>query len=209
MKTELCQHKSYFPLPQFLNATQSIYDPGWLPYRIASLVVGKPLWWALQQLSIVGADDSYGSAGDAERWKKIRGEYVVLSLLERAADAVLAKQEAKSGINLADSLYNFESFKRTYAGEALEGVTLSDLDLKVLLRYLERDKKAVVRQGDVSVSVSPKTFLAHEGLLQAIKFTQGTSHAEITAVDVGVLELKTAVENLEAAVDHIHTKIDE
>lgn len=80
-----------------------IYNPGRLPYHIASFVVGKPLWWALQQLSIIGADDSYSCAGDAEHWKKIKGEYVVLSLLEYTADVVLVKQEAKSSINLADS----------------------------------------------------------------------------------------------------------
>lgn len=151
MKTELCLHKSYFPLQQFFNATQSIYDPGWLPYRIASFVVGKPLWWALQQLNIVGSDDAYGSSAEIERWKKVKGDYVVLTLLERAADAVLSKQEAKTGVSLAESLYTFESFKKAYAGEVFSGVTLSDLDLKVLLRYLERDKQAIVRQGDVSL----------------------------------------------------------
>ena len=150
VKAELCRQKSYFPLSQFLNATQSIYDPGWLPYRIASFVVGKPLWWALQQLNIVGSEDDYTSSGDAERWKKIKGDYVVLSLLERAADAVLSAQDAKGGVNLADSLYNFESFKRAYASSALPDATLSDLDLKVLLRYLERDKQAIVRKGEVS-----------------------------------------------------------
>ncbi|EKM55225.1 uncharacterized protein PHACADRAFT_161171 [Phanerochaete carnosa HHB-10118-sp] len=191
MKTELCQQKSYFPVTQFLSATQSIYDPGWLPYRIASFVVGKPLWWALQQLSIVGSDESYGSSGDSERWKKVKGDYVVLSLLERAAEAVLAKQESKSSVSLADSLYNFEGFKKAYADEALEGVALSDLDLKVLLKYVERDKKAIVRQGD------------------AIKFVQGADHAEITTVDIGVLELKTAIDNLEVAVDHIQKQIDQ
>lgn len=151
VKAELCHSKTYFPLTQFLNATQSVYDPGWLPYRIASFVVGKPLWWALQQLSIVSSDDSYGSSGEAERWKKVKGDYVVLGLLERAADAVLSKQEAKSGISLADSLYNFESFKRAYASDVLPNATLSDLDLRVLLRYIERDKRAIVRQGDVSI----------------------------------------------------------
>ena len=146
VKAELCRQKSYFPLSQFLSASQSIYDPGWLPYRIASFVVGKPLWWALQQLSIVSSDESYGSSGDLERWKKIKGDYVILSLLERAADTVILKQAAKAGVNLADSLYSFESFKKAYASVALPDATLSDLDLKVLLRYLERDKRAIVRQ---------------------------------------------------------------
>ena len=100
-------------------------------------------------MSIVGSDETYASTGEAERWKKIKGDYVILALLERAADAVLSKQEAKAGIDLAGSLYNFESFKSAFAG-ILPDVTLSDLDLKVLLKFLVRDKRAVVRQGEVS-----------------------------------------------------------
>lgn len=188
---ELCRMKSYSPLQQFLTSPQSIYDPGWLPYRIASFVVGKPLWWALQQLSIVGSDDALGSEGERERWKKVKGDYVVVGLLERAAEAVQAKQEEEAGLSLADSLYSFDGFKRQFSRVALDGVTLSDLDLRVLLRFLERDKHAIVRQGDV------------------IKFVQGATSAEITAIDVGVLELKTAVGNLDAAIERLHVQIDD
>ena len=207
MKAELCQQKSYFPLSQFLNATQSIYDPGWLPYRIASFVVGKPLWWALQQLNIVGSEESYGSSGGEEHWKKVKGDYVVLSLLERAAAAVLSKQDAKTGVSLAESLYNFDSFKATYA-YALPNIVLSDLDLKVLLRYLERDKRVIIRQGEVSiVQCALLDCLTHR--LQVIKFVEDVSSAEVTAVDIGVLELKTAVENLESGINHVQERIDE
>lgn len=150
MKAELVNTKSYFQLNQFLSSTQSIYDPGWLPYRIASFVVGKPLWWALQQLSIVGSEDAGGHGGDTDRWNKVKGSYVVLSLLEKAADAVLLRQQAKTSISLADSLYNFDTFRREFADKALDGVILSDMDLKVLLKYLERDKKVVVVQQEVS-----------------------------------------------------------
>ena len=153
MKTELCRQKSCFPLSQFLNVAQSIYDPGWLPYRIASFIVGKPLWWALEQLNIVGSDDSYSSAGDVERWKKVKGDYVILAPLERAAAAVLSRQEARTGISLAENLYSFDGFKKAYANGVLPGATLSDLDLKVLLRYLERDRRVITRQGDVSTAL--------------------------------------------------------
>ncbi|THG98970.1 hypothetical protein EW026_g3296 [Hermanssonia centrifuga] len=174
-----------------LRSTPSIYDAGWLPYRIASYVVGKPLWWALQQLSIVGADDFSGHGGDTERWKKVRGDYVVLSLLERAGDGVLQKQQSKTGVSLSEELYDFDGFKREFAGDALDGVVLSELDVKVLLKYLERDKKAIVVQDEV------------------IKFVQPNQSREITAVDIGVLELKIAVEDLEASVSKIQQQIDD
>lgn len=131
-----------------------------------------------------------------------------MGLLERAAEAVLAKQEEEAGLSLADSLYSFDGFKRQFSRVALDGVTLSDLDLKVLLRFLERDKHAIVRQGDVSICYLSRG-RALISATQVIKFVQGATSAEITAIDVGVLELKTAVGNLEAAIERLHVQIDE
>ncbi|KAI0082613.1 hypothetical protein K474DRAFT_1585221 [Panus rudis PR-1116 ss-1] len=190
---DLMDSKEYYPLTQFLNSSQSIYDPGWLPYRIAAYVVGKPLWWALQQLSLVPDDTAGGHESDSQRWKKVSGSYVLRNLVEKAAEGVLAKQRRKSGASLADSLYKFESFKRTFADAALEGVTVSDLDMKVILRYLERDKRVVLVQGDT------------------IKFVDSSDSdsAVISAVDTGLLELKTGVERLEAQVDNIQYQIEQ
>ena len=142
--------KSYISLDQFLTDTKSIYDPGWLPYRIASFVIGKPLWWALQQLSVVPSDEYEGGhASDSDRWRRIGGDYVVVSLCERAAEGILQKHQSKSGVSLADSLYKFDSFIKEYASAALPNVALSRQDMKVVLKFLERDKKAVVIDGEV------------------------------------------------------------
>lgn len=149
VKAELTQTRDLFPLPHFLSSTQSVYDTGSLAWRIASFVVGRPLWWALQQTGLVGADDSGGSAGDAQRWKRIKGEYVVLALVERAADAVEERQAEKESGDLADVLYDFEGFKREFADVLEEGV-LSDQDLRVLVKFLERDRKVVVTDKTVS-----------------------------------------------------------
>ncbi|TFY63276.1 hypothetical protein EVJ58_g3334 [Rhodofomes roseus] len=189
---ELCASKAYFSLPDFLNSAKSVYDPGWLPLRIATYVVGKPLWWALKQLSIVSSDDSVlGDASYNEQWRKVRGDYVLLSVLERAADNVIQRQWSKGALSLADSLYNAESFRREFAAHALDDVVLSELDMRILLRYLERDKKVLVTQGGVIKFVEP----------------QPAEPVEITAVDAGVLELKTAVDKLQVQVDSIQSKI--
>ncbi|GBE82176.1 Snf7-domain-containing protein [Sparassis latifolia] len=191
---ELCSTKVYYSLPEFLTAPQSIYDAGSLPFRIASYMVGKPLWWALQQLNVVGSEDAVGGhASDAERWKKVKGDYVILSLLERAAVNVIQRQRNKSGVSLADSLYNTDSFREEFAGHALDGCVLSDLDLKVLAKYLERDKRVLAVQKEV------------------IKFSNadGEQQPEITAIDSGVLELKIGVDKLKAQIDNIQARIDE
>lgn len=182
VKSELCQSKQLINVAQFRTSTQSIYDPGWLPYRIAAFVVGKPLWWALQQLNIVGSNDAAGYESDAQRWKKVGGDYVVITLVEKAAHAVLEQQQDKAGMSLAASLYSFNSFKREFGACGAGGAPLSDLDIRILVKFLERDKQAVVVQGDVSdissgcasfaydrVSVSNlSTLESHEKLLPSI-----------------------------------------
>ena len=148
VKSELQEEKVYIPLNLFLTAAQSIYDPGWLPYRIASYVIGKPLWWALQQTGVVGSGDVIES--DTQRWKRVKGDYVLRDLVESAAQGVLAHQQTKETGTFADKLYTVESFKREFSGVALPDVVLSDLDMKVLLKHLERDMKVIVVDGKVA-----------------------------------------------------------
>jgi len=154
VKSELQEEKAYIPLNQFLTATQSIYDPGWLPYRIASYVIGQPLWWALQQTGVVGSGDVIES--DTQRWKRVKGDYVLRDLVESAAQGVLAHQRTKETGTFADKLYTVESFKREFSGVALPDVVLSDLDMKVLLKHLERDMNAVVVDGKVTIQTHAK-----------------------------------------------------
>ncbi|KAI0831297.1 Snf7-domain-containing protein [Trametes gibbosa] len=190
VKSELCSSNALIPLSDFLGSSRSIYDPGWLPYRIASFMVGKPLWWALGQLGVVDNHaDAFGDSSTAERWKKVKGDYVAVKLLEQAAEHILERQRQKDAGNLADSLYNAESFREEFAACAFEDALLSELDVKVLLKFLERDRRAVV----------------------VIKFVESgvSESADVTAVDSGLLALKTAVQKLHAQVDGLQRRIDE
>ena len=148
-KTELVDSRDAVPLQQFLTMSRSVHDPGWLSYRIAAFVVGKPLQWALHQLNLNSSEDE----SDTERWNRIKGDYVLVGVVERAADAVLALQRAR-GVSLADTLYNFDSFRATFASSALPGATLSDKDLLVLVKFLERDRRVVFTEKEVRRSDS-------------------------------------------------------
>lgn len=152
VKAELYEDKAYFPLPQFLNSVQSIYDPGWLPLRIANYVIGKPIWWALQQLNVVASDEG-GHESDTERWKKVKGDYVLLDLVESASQNVVSQQRSKGAVVPTDQLYTVDSFREEFASVALPDVVLSDLDIKVLIKFLERDQKVVVVDREVSARV--------------------------------------------------------
>ncbi|KAJ7063483.1 Snf7-domain-containing protein [Mycena amicta] len=173
---ELRTQKALFTRSEFLNSKDSVYNPGWLPSRIAAYVVGKPLWWALEQLGVVGEDSFVSSASGSSKDSSWWGEYVLLSLVESAADALLAQQSETVG-SPADSLYSFEGFKKEFVP------TLLDSDVKILVKFLQRDRGAVVVDGDAT--------------------------REITGVDRGILQLKEAVQHLHAQVADIQQKIDQ
>ncbi|KAF9646289.1 hypothetical protein BDM02DRAFT_3262363 [Thelephora ganbajun] len=103
-----------------MTVTLSIYDAGWLPYRITSYVVGKPLRWALQQTDVV---ESGGVESGAQ------------SLNQRAKE---------TGV-FAGKLCTVGYFKGELSGVALPDVVLSDLDMKVSLKHLERNMKVAVK----------------------------------------------------------------
>ncbi|TDL21517.1 hypothetical protein BD410DRAFT_829025 [Rickenella mellea] len=193
-KTELISQSALIPLESFLNASSSIYDSASLPYRIASYVITKPLSWALQQLNIINPDGE-GGGSTSEQLQSVKGSYVVVRNLEHAADAVQEMQRKKAGVSPADELYSFESFKKLFGvnGVVFPDVSLSDTDLKVLLKFLSRDRKVIVTDKEV------------------IKFVyeSSTTNRTITPVDSGILALKSGVENLEAQVDALQQKIHE
>jgi charged multivesicular body protein 7 len=74
-------------------------------------------------------------------------------VVERAADGVLASQRAR-GMGIADTLYTFDSFRTTFATSALPGVTLSDMDLRVLIKFLERDRRLLISEREVCLRIA-------------------------------------------------------
>lgn len=101
-------------------------------------------------MGIVGQDGLF-TGSDDRKWE---GEYVVLRLIERAGENVLATQRAKAS-GPGDILYTLEMFRQQFAtcvGLAPD-TAMSRADAVVLLKYLERDKKAVIVDQDVCGSV--------------------------------------------------------
>ncbi|KAG8745692.1 hypothetical protein FRC12_014479, partial [Ceratobasidium sp. 428] len=128
----------FISLARFLGLPFSIYLPeSSLAYRVASVVVGQPLWWALQQAGLASGDDVV-----KETW----GDFVILANVEAAAKAVLAAQQTKGAIGPSAALYTFASFRQQFKTLALShsSASLSETDVRVLVKYLERDRGCVV-----------------------------------------------------------------
>lgn len=145
-QTELQLTNTFFSQREFLAASSSIYSSGWSPTQILTYVLVKPLSWTLGRLGILG--DSNTSTRDS---RSCFGDYVTVGLVERAADEVL-KILSHQTPDLAGSLYDFESFRETFASAVPTSKArgaLSDVDARVLLKYLERDRGVVVREAEV------------------------------------------------------------
>ncbi|KAF9454637.1 hypothetical protein P691DRAFT_754563 [Macrolepiota fuliginosa MF-IS2] len=191
---DLRSRKILISLHKFMASKTSIYDAGWLPYRIASFVVGRPLWWALEQVGIVGDEGVLTSISHSQKETDWWGEYVFVEHVERAADAVLSLQESKT-TGPADALYTLDGFRKSFASVFdASNDSLHEVDTRIILKYLERERRVLVLDTEV------------------VKFIDSTTpHDEriITTVDRGILELKSAISNMQRQVDGIHRKMDE
>ncbi|KAJ3851621.1 Snf7-domain-containing protein [Lentinula lateritia] len=183
------------PLTTFISLATSLYSSKSksyltvIPSLFLSYVVAKPLWWALEQVGVVG-EDSLASSTNTQWY----GDYVLLHLVERAGNEILESQRLKN-TGLSDALYTFDLFREEFAecvigSDSKDKMTMSELDMKMILRYLERDKGVVVVDNGV------------------VKFIEDDDEAEISGVDRGILELKTAVANLHAQIEGLQKKID-
>ncbi|KAJ3862385.1 Snf7-domain-containing protein [Lentinula novae-zelandiae] len=197
------------PLTTFISLATSLYSSKSrsyltvIPSLFLSYVVAKPLWWALEQVGVVGEDSlassvssTFSSIGSATSKTNTQwyGDYVLLHLVERAGNEILESQRLKN-TGPSDALYTFDSFRTEFAecvigSDSKDKMTMSELDMKVILRYLERDKGVVMVENGV------------------VKFIEDDAEAEISGVDRGILELKTAVANLHAQIEGLQKKID-
>jgi len=147
-------------LPLFLASKSPLVDPPAgtfaFPLRIASFVIGKPLWWALEQVGLVSDDG--GSRHDIHKDTSWYGDYVLLGLVQNAAERVLERQEENLTGNKGDALYTFDAFRKEFGACVLSAqdpeqetspYVLKDTDAKVLVKYLEREMGTLVVDKDV------------------------------------------------------------
>lgn len=152
-------NRGVLPFHLFMSTKTSIYDPGWLPARIAKAVVGRPVWWVLEQMGIVGEEGILGSLANSvpevgrgrlqQRDTNWWGDYVLVSLVEKAAVGVMERQERRGRGSRTDALYSIEEFRKVFGGVAGGDEILGEMDANILVKYLERDKDVLVVDKEV------------------------------------------------------------
>ena len=124
--------------------------------------------------------------------------------IKTTADKLAEIHKGRASLNLSESLYTPESFKKR--AKTLLNLPLTDTDVQVLIRYLDRDRHILVTEAQVRISACDLRIALSR--TQVLKFVDADStQREITSIDRGVLEMKSAIEKLDAQVEDLASKI--
>ena len=128
---EAVRHGKMIEQKDFMASEKSIYHRSWIPSPWAIMK------WGLRQAGIVGSGSYEASSGRLRS-----GDLVVVPALEELARHVSAIIKERGLHSLTDRITSRESFVRNLNStlEKTSPMRLSEQDLKLVLRYLSRDK---------------------------------------------------------------------
>ncbi|ERF76461.1 hypothetical protein EPUS_06122 [Endocarpon pusillum Z07020] len=168
------------PRSDFLGSKKSIYARSWVPSPWSLLS------WGLKTIGLLG-EESWDVHG------RLRvGELVVVENVERLGGEVLSRQESRAQ-GVTDRVVSREAFAKELASGigGTEGVGLSEKDVEILLKFLEREKQAI--------SYNEKV----------VKFKQPSAARPepITQQDVTIASLKTLISTLTLQCENLSARI--
>ena len=173
---------------EFLSSKSSIYASrdSWLP---------SP--WSIINWSLRTVGISSASSGWTEQGNKLKaGEFVVMTNVEKLAENVERRQrehEQNATGSLSGRLWSRDEFVKSLDLAAqLNGTsTLADTDLKILLRYLERDKQII----------------SYNDRVVKFKTPSAARPDPITHQDITIISLNTLINNMTAQCADLTTRI--
>ncbi|BEI83519.1 hypothetical protein CcaverHIS002_0401230 [Cutaneotrichosporon cavernicola] len=130
------------PLARYDAQTMPIDAAPSLGSRVAGGVLGAG--WA-----VLGRLSPFSSSGPSEEqlWKATSDDLVHLPSIRSAAAAWIAHITANPPLNYTDSVFSRASF--TLEFKDIMSTPLSTADMNILLRWLERDARRIVVDGDI------------------------------------------------------------
>jgi charged multivesicular body protein 7 len=175
-------------LHDFVASEKSIYSKSWIPSPWSIL------HWSLRKAGLVWASGSYDVNGHLRHGSSL----VLVSALEEMYNRYATKlQKDHSTTSLTDRIMSREQFV-TEVGELMQGLgtgtrttTIAEQDVKVLLRYLSRDKQA----------------LSYDDTTIKLKAAGAAMPDPITQEDRSIASLKTLIANLSSQISSLTTKI--
>lgn len=165
------QRKDIIPAKEFMESKESIYHNPWLlnPLNLFG--------WGLRQLGVTGGFNPKG----------LTGRFIVLQNLEEAGKELIRRAEGKRArVERIYSRKQFAEFRNV-----LQPKDLSDTDMDLLLRFLQRDKGVLVYDS------------------HTVKWISSGDTATITHEDSTIASLKSLIQDLERQTKILEKKVDE
>ncbi|AEO70919.1 uncharacterized protein THITE_122400 [Thermothielavioides terrestris NRRL 8126] len=156
--------KDLIPLREFLDAKESIYRRPWSVWNLAA--------WTMKQLGVADMLKSDSLPP---------GQFVVVANVEEAGKAFAERgAAAQAAPGRFERTFSKTHFYRTFNDQLVEGRQLSETDMEVLLRFLSRDKGAIL----------------YDGTTVKIRAPGADEPAEITDEDASVAQLRELLASL-------------
>jgi charged multivesicular body protein 7 len=174
---EAIKDKELIGLKEFLTSKESVYKKGWnlSPWAVAG--------WALRTVGLV---DGLGRTD-----KLPGGEWVVLANVEAAGKKF---GEVSAELNTRfERTFSKAHFSKEFADQIVSGQTMTATDVEVLLRFLSRDKEAVLYDG---ATVKIRNESTEEGM-------------SLTEEDKSIAHLKELLGYLQHQTEVLRRKVDE
>ncbi|KXX77866.1 Vacuolar-sorting protein SNF7 [Madurella mycetomatis] len=160
--------RDLMPLSEFLAARESIYRRPWSVWNLAA--------WTMRQLGV------------ADMLKSDRlqpGQFVVMANVEEAGKVFGEKNcTAAAEQSRFERTFSKAHFYRTFNDQLVDGRQLSEVDMEVLLKFLSRDKGAILYDGN-------------------------TEAATITEEDVSIAQLKELLTSLTHQTALLSKRVEE
>lgn len=193
-----------FRLSDFISLNHPINTTTSLPYSILSTIFKSLLQ------SVVGsyfdADQRLQQLDLNQRWQSVKTDWVHLPLVSEAADLVIERYKSSSAtFSQLDRLFTLDQFKLNFTHnlffESKKNSTFSSTDTSILLRYLHRDRRVLVFDGQIVKFVAPE-HLTPNGYATI-------TPPSITETDTGIISVRETLNQLNQQIISIETRIQQ
>ncbi|WFD45171.1 hypothetical protein MPSI1_003849 [Malassezia psittaci] len=186
--TDMIERQRAMSCKGFLDHSKPITHAKATWSKIAWSWIGQPAWQIAS-----GWIRENDSIGDEEVWRRVRGNYVLLDNIEKAAE-LFHKQVAQKIYRAIDTMFSREEIVqrlKSLHDENGNSMHFTTNDCKVLLRYLERDRGVLVSDQHLYKLVTPG------------------KPAKINPLDHDMYAVRSMHDKLSTQINHLEERITE
>ncbi|EGG02614.1 uncharacterized protein MELLADRAFT_117508 [Melampsora larici-populina 98AG31] len=193
-----------FRLSDFMSLNRPIQTTSSLPYSILSTVLKSLLHTVTG--SYFDPDQRLQQLDLNQRWETVKSDWVHLQLVSEAADLVIERYKTTSAtFSQLDRLFTLDQFKLEFTSnlfnQSKKNSTFSLTDTTILLKYLHRDRRVLVFDGQIIKFLSPE-YLTSNGYATI-------TPPSLTETDTGIISVRETLNRLNQQISSIEKRIQQ